>query len=203
MTLYFLAGYVLLIAAYHCALLVMVKLGWLETSQVRLFKLRMAWVEQIRSKNAILAVQTLRNWNMSATFLASASLLIASGLLSVVFNNHFDESIHISALSVVSYKLFVVALTFIIAFLNFSLCLRAFNHAGYLCEVSATPDYSDERIAKMLRRIMGSGARHYTYGMRCIYLSMPLVLWIFGDLWLFCGLGALFLFLVYVDFLSA
>lgn len=198
-----LGAFFALLAVYHLGLIVMVKLGWIETTQTKLAQMRLLWISQIRSKNSILAVQTLRNWNMSATFLASASLLIASGLLSVVFNNHLEGAIHITELTSASYKLFVVAFTYVLAFLNFSLCLRAFNHAGYLSEVSATADHSDDKISRMLCRILGSGARHYTLGMRCIYLSMPLVLWLFGDIWFVAGVVVLMLFLLYVDVFSA
>ncbi|WP_119394564.1 DUF599 domain-containing protein [Salinibius halmophilus] len=197
------AGYLALMFIYHFLLFSFAKLRWIETTQTKLAQMRMLWIGQIRSKNSILAVQTLRNWNMSATFLASASLLIASGLLSVTFNNHLDGAIHITELDSASYKLFIVAFTFVIAFLNFSLCLRAFNHSGYLSEVSATAEHSDEKISRMLCRILASGARHYTFGMRCIYLSMPLILWLFGDIWFLVGVAVLLVFLLYVDVFSA
>ena len=46
--------------------------------------LRGHWVESImEERRDILAVQTLRNWTMAASFLASTGILICLGLLSV------------------------------------------------------------------------------------------------------------------------
>ena len=46
--------------------------------------LRAHWVESImEDRRDILAVQTLRNWTMAASFLASTGILICLGLLSV------------------------------------------------------------------------------------------------------------------------
>lgn len=198
-----LTGYLGVVVAYHLLLAAIVRFTKVRTTQQKLADMRHAWVDQIRSKNSILAVQTLRNWNMSSTFLASASLIIASGLLSVVFSQQLDRGIEFEALDYLHHQLFAVAFCFIAAFLNFSLCLRAFNHAGYLSEVSATPDHSDAAIGKMLRRILQSGARHYTLGMRCFYLSVPLALWLFGLPWLLVATVLLLGFLYYVDMLSA
>jgi uncharacterized membrane protein len=42
---------------------------------------------------------------------------------------------------------------------------------------------SSESVAELVNH----GAFHYTLGMRGYYLSIPLVLWLFGPLWMFIG----------------
>ena len=73
----------LLWAAYYCYLYYCVKRNPLKTAIGTYNAIRKAWVTSIlKNKEHILAVQTLRNWSMSATFLASTASLLALGVLS-------------------------------------------------------------------------------------------------------------------------
>jgi uncharacterized membrane protein len=55
--------------------------------------IRRVWVESvITEKRDILSVQTLRNWIMASSFLASTAMLIGLGLLSILFRpEHLSE----------------------------------------------------------------------------------------------------------------
>ena len=44
---------------------------------------------------------------------------------------------------------------------------------------------------KSVANVLNLGALHYTLGMRGYYLSVPLVLWIFGPLWMLIGTAVL------------
>jgi len=51
--------------------------------------LRREWVQAVmEGKQDILVVQTLRNWVMASSFLASAAILIGLGILDVTFRTH-------------------------------------------------------------------------------------------------------------------
>lgn len=165
--------------------------------------MRDQWLRQIRGNNSILAVQTLRNWNMASTFLASTAILLTTGAVHLAMQQ-FDNSLTITLVSASdqAIKLLVLAVLFMSVFLNFSLCLRSFNHAGYLSELSAAGD-GDWEIEQTLRRLVHRGAFHYSLGMRGYYYAIPLVMWFFGTHWLWLGLGGITLFLAYLDFFSA
>src|SRR5512143_2065139 len=76
---------VALVVAYHVFLRRKVKKDPTYTVQAVNKIARTAWVETIMAdeKNAVLAVQTLRNSTMAATFLASTSVLLIMGVLTL------------------------------------------------------------------------------------------------------------------------
>jgi len=133
----------------------------------------------------ILAVQTLRNWTMAATFLASTAMLIALGILSVAATS--DRAMQASRLLTllgdagprfVLVKLMLLAGVFLFAFFSFTLAIRSYNHAGYQL---ALPADRDPRISPAsVARVLNRGGLHYTLGMRAYYLAAPLALWLFG-----------------------
>lgn len=62
----------------------MVRTKPLETSIGLTNRLRWGWVETVmEEKRDLLAVQTLRNWVMAASFLASAAILVAIVILNI------------------------------------------------------------------------------------------------------------------------
>ena len=48
---------------------------------------------------------------------------------------------------------------------------------------NASTEISVEDVIDILER----GGRHYTFGMRAYYMTIPLALWLFGPLWLMAG----------------
>jgi len=76
----------IIIVAYHMHLYKKVRCDPLTTAIGITNHARRMWVKGvIRDKRDILAVQTLRNQVMAATFLASTSILVSLGLLSTAF----------------------------------------------------------------------------------------------------------------------
>lgn len=50
-------------------------------------------------------------------------------------------------------------------------------------------------------QVLNRASLYYMSGMRAYYLTAPLVLWVFGPVWLFLGTVALLLVLRYLDLL--
>jgi uncharacterized membrane protein len=151
------------------------------------------WVKGvIRDKRDIMAVQTLRNQVMAATFLASTAILISIGSFSAAFRSaEFTETSHgLNLLGTDSevlwmFKLMLLGILFFVTFFNFTLAIRYYNHAGFMVN---TFEHKDATVSEeAVTQVLNHGALHYTIGMRGFYLSVPLALWLFGPLWMLAG----------------
>lgn len=176
----------LMLMAYHIYLIYKVRSDPLKTSIGMTNRLRKTCAETVmEEKRDLLAVQTLRNWVMAASFLASTAILLAIGILNVAFKSEKLSTITQAMNLVGSHsetlwfaKLLLLTTDFFFAFFNFSLAIRYYNHTSYMINVPsdrealASPDY----ITHVLHR----GTTHYTIGMRGYYLSIPFALWLFG-----------------------
>jgi uncharacterized membrane protein len=187
---------------YHLQLYRQVRNSPLTTAIGLTNHARHAWVQNIVDKKRdILAVQTLRNWVMASTFLASTAILISLGLVASAFRTEITSSAT-QALNVFGHpsetlwiiKLFVLSSLFFYAFFNFTLSIRYYNHASLLINVPQDLEPSSSVDAVAL--ILNHGALHYTLGMRGFYLAIPLGLWLFGPFWMFGG-SALTVFVLY------
>lgn len=196
---------VVLIVTYHWYLYKLIQRSPFTTSIGITNHAREIWVKEIRKdRRDILAVQTIRNQMMAATFLASTSIIISLGLFSASFRpGTFTEVSH--ALNMLGtktealwmFKLMLLGILFFYNFLNFSLSLRYFNHSGFMINVyeQDDPTLSSDSVTKILNH----GALHYTIGMRGFYLSVPLTLWMFGPIWMLTGSVALIAVLYRLD----
>jgi uncharacterized membrane protein len=155
--------------------------------------LRRVWVESIiAEKRDMLSVQTLRNWIMASSFLASTAMIIGLGLLSFLFKpDHiseipFDPTLIFSRMKTLfTVKLMVLMVHFFFAFFSFTLSIRYMNQINFMINVpmDCDPMLSPELIANTL----DTGMVHYTLGMRAFYLSVVATLWLFGPVWMFLG----------------
>lgn len=164
---------------------------------------RREWVRSImQQRRDILAVQTLRNWSTAASFLATTAILIATGVLhflttipeqpQLLHELNFLGSPDPAWLTV---KLLVMVIDLLVVFFNFVVAIRYYNHVSIEVNV---PDPTEANIAAV-QRLMDRGGLHFTLGMRCFYLSVPLALWLFGALWLLLGSIALCIALFGMD----
>jgi uncharacterized membrane protein len=183
----------IVIIAYHVRLYTKVRHDPLKTAMGITNHARQRWVRGImKDQRDILAIQTLRNQVMAATFLASTAILISLGLLNVAFRpGIFSEISH--ALNLIGttseilwmLKLMLLALIFFVTFFNFTLAIRYYNHAGFMIN---TIDENDATLsAETVTEVLNHGTLHYTIGMRGFYLSVPLGLWTFGPIWMLAG----------------
>jgi len=183
----------IVIVAYHAYLYTKVRRDPLTTAIGITNHARRMWVKGvIRDKRDILAVQTLRNQVMAATFLASTSILISLGLFSAAFRpGVFSDVSH--ALNLLGtktetlwmFKLMLLGILFFFTFFNFTLAIRYNNHAGFMINAF---EHNDATVSEeAVTQVVNHGALHYTIGMRGFYLSVPLALWLFGPIWMLAG----------------
>ncbi len=167
---------------------------------------RAAWVEGVmREGRDILAVQTLRNSTMASSFMASTAILLIIGVLTLsAQGDRLSGTWH--ALNVLGqdttdiwlFKLLVLLFDLLVAFFAFCLSIRLYHHIGY--QINTPPDLRREvtqpaHVGAELNR----AAIHYRVGMRAYYYTVPLLLWLFGPLWLVGATGLLLLFLYRLD----
>lgn len=183
--------------AYHLWHFLQIKHNTLMTDIGRNNQVRAKWVRMIMAERRdILAVQTLRNWTMAATFLASTAILVSLGALNVAlstekmtevsdFLNLFGSH-HVTLWAT---KLLILAIAFFFAFFNFTLAVRYYNHVGFMINVPAESDgQTASQIAGQIAiKILNRGAMHYHLGMRAYYIAIPLTLWLLGPTWLVLG----------------
>lgn len=197
---------VLLIGGYHLYLRYRVRRDPAYTIQSVNNEARTAWVENIMAeKNGILAVQTLRNSTMAATFLASTAILLMMGTLNLMQNSgNQDSLLHSLQSGLVAgdqfeqIKLILLLVTFFWAFFSFSMALRMYNHVGYIINSSnekhrfyPTPHY----VSRLLNR---SGS-YYSLGMRAYYISVPLVFAFFNPVYMVISSMILIIALYHID----
>lgn len=184
---------ILSLIGYHVYLFYKTRHKPTSTSLGLARRTRALWVQSVMKHNKdILAVQTLRNWTMASTFLASTAILIGLGIfnLALTADRQGGLSLLVGPLSVDhpvlwTTKLVLLGLDFLIVFFNFTLAVRYYNHTGFMINLPADDNggVSVEDVIKILDR----GGTHYTLGMRGYYLAIPLALWLFGPLWLLSG----------------
>jgi uncharacterized membrane protein len=182
-----------LLIVYHLRLYRQVQKSPLSTAIGITNHARSAWVKTIiEERRDILAVQTIRNWMMAATFLASTAILISLGLVASAFRTEITSNVT-HALNIFGHpsetlwiiKLLTLSALFFYAFFNFTLCIRYYNHASLLVNVS--PEREPSNTADSVTSVLNHGALHYTLGMRAYYLAIPLGLWLFGPVWMLVG----------------
>lgn len=186
-----LAASVLALAAYHLYMRHRLRHDPTFTVQAVNTIARTAWVENVMAGGKdILAVQTLRNSTMAATFLASTAVLLVMGTLTLSGQgSQLEASWH--ALNKVGavhseiwiVKLLLLLLDFFVAFFSFASAIRLFNHVGYMINVPLSLEHkaiSPQHVAIHLNRAGG----HYSIGMRAFYFAVPLVFWLFGPLFM-------------------
>jgi len=170
---------------------------------------RAAWVERVMTEDRdVMAVQTLRNSTMAATLMASTAVILILGILNMLANaDKIGPTLH--ALNPAGahepgiwvFKLMLILVDFFVAFFSFSLAVRGYNHAGFLINVPTdrgdTHGVTPAKVALHLNR----AAAYYSIGMRTYYFSVPLVLWLFGPLWMLLAAIGLLAVLYHLDHL--
>lgn len=196
-----------LVIVYHLFLRHKIKKDPAYTVQAINRIARTAWVETIMQdgRKDVLAVQTLRNSTMAATFLASTSILLIIGVLTLSEQgSKFEAAWH--ALNTVGAKhpelwmtkLIFLLLDLFVAFFSFAMSIRVFNHVGYMINVPLGLNHkmiSPAHVALHLNRAGG----FYSIGMRSYYFLVPLVFWLFGPYFMLASTIVLLLVLYRID----
>ena len=167
---------------------------------------RRAWVVNVmEEKNDILAVQTLRNSNMAATFLASTAILLSVGVLTLTGQaenlGHTWHSLNVfgsTEQSTLALKLLMLLVNLFIAFFSFSSSIRMYNHVGFMINVPCTDgnfSTSFTFVAMQLNR----AASYFHNGIRAFYFLIPLIFWLFGPILLLVSTLFMILVVFYLD----
>lgn len=167
---------------------------------------RSVWVETImREKKDILAVQTLRNSTMAATFLASTAVLLIMGVLTLSGQHTNLESTWHSLNAIGAKhsglwltKLLILLLDLFIAFFSFSMSVRVYNHVGYMINVPVALNHKSITPAHVAVHLNRAGS-FYHIGMRAYYYSVPIVFWLFGPHFMLASTIALLMVLYRID----
>jgi uncharacterized membrane protein len=194
-----------LIIVYHVQLIHQIRSRPLTTAMGITNHLRGHWVESIMENNRdLLAVQTLRNWVMTSSFLASTAILISVGLITVAASPEKMAEISPSLQELVRehrvlwlFKLMVLMLDFFFIFFNFTLAIRYYNHVNFMINVPST--LAHKITPEYITGILNRGMMHYNLGMRGYYLGVLLVLWLFGPIWMLLGTVIMLLVLYHLD----
>lgn len=168
---------------------------------------RRLWVANIMRNPAmgIMGVQTLRNWIMGSTLMASTAAILIIGTLTLSGQaENITRSWHV--LSMTSshaaelwiVKVMALLVTFIVAFFAFAMSVRLANHVVFMINVpefEAHHNLSPESVARRLHR---SGTM-FSIGMRAFLFSIPLVFWLFGPYFLLAASIGLIIALYRLD----
>jgi uncharacterized membrane protein len=197
---------VILLAAYHVYLKYKISQNPAYTVQAVNVMARTIWVETIMQEGKdILAVQTLRNSTMAATFLASTAVLLIIGVLTLTGRgNEFSDSWH--ALNIIGArhtellltKLLLMLLDLFVAFFSFSMSIRLYNHVGFMINVPLKRRHkiiNAQHVAIHLNR----AGKYYSIGMRAYYFLLPQVFWLFGPHFMLAASIGLIFVLYHID----
>ncbi len=198
---------VILLVVYHIQLRRKEKKNPAYTVRAVNIIARTAWVESIMKGEGkeVLAVQTLRNSTMAATFLASTAVLLIIGVLTLSGEgDKLESSWHVLNIFGAKHpelwivKLILLLLDLFVAFFSFSMAIRVFNHVGYMINVPLDMNHhalSPKHVSIHLNR----AGKFYNIGMRAYYFTVPLVFWLFGPHFMLLATIALIVVLYYLD----
>jgi uncharacterized membrane protein len=197
----------LLLVAYHAFLRMKLRSDPLYTIQAVNALARAAWVESVMTagNKDVLAVQTLRNSIMGATFLSSTAVLLIIGVLTLSGQSeHLGTTWHSLNLFGATHaelwltKLLALLLDMLVAFFSFAQAIRLFHHVGYMINVPMTVKhraFTPQHVALHLNR----AGSFYAIGMRAYYVAVPLVFWLFGPHFMLLSTVIVIPILFYLD----
>lgn len=149
---------------------------------------RAHWVAGVMANPSkdVMAVQTLRNFLMGATLMATTAAFLILGTLtlsgqaeSIANSWHAVNFAGSSSAGLWVAKVLLLLADFIFAFFAFAMAIRLANHVVFMINVPGPaphPLLTPEHVA---RRLNLAGA-HFATGMRAFFFAVPLVFWLFG-----------------------
>jgi uncharacterized membrane protein len=160
---------------------------------------REAWVERmIREDLGILAVQTLRNSIMAATFFATTAVALIVGTITLSMQSgalrRVSEALAASDEHWWFLKVVILLVDMLAAFFFFSQAIRYLMHVGLMISAPA-----EAASPSMVSKLLIQAGRFHTRGMRCYYYAGPVLLWIFGPAYLVAATSALVAALYFLD----
>jgi len=169
---------------------------------------RRLWVANIMrnpAKCGVMGVQTLRNWIMGSTLMASTAAILIIGTLTLSGQaENITRSWHVLSMgSTASAELWIIKVmallvTFIVAFFAFAMSVRLANHVVFMINVPDFETHSNLSPESVARRLHRSGTM-FSIGMRAFLFAIPLVFWLFGPYFLLTASAGLIIALYRLD----
>lgn len=168
---------------------------------------RNLWVANVMNNPSkdVMAVQTLRNFIMGASLMASTATLLIIGTLtlsgqaeSIARSWHVLNAVGSHAAEIWIVKVLALLLDFIIAFFAFAMAVRLINHVVFMINVpqhDAHQALSPRNVAHRLNR----AGNLFAIGMRAFFFAVPLVFWLFGPAFLTLATAGLVIALYHLD----
>ena len=184
--------YILSIAFYRFFLSFMLNRSPDQLFLGKLQAYRIAWITEFSgAKDCIVVVQTLRNTIMSASFLASTSVVLIMGSLNLLPHIHsLDKIIKLvnmfgspnPDLEMIKILLAIIILSY--SFFHFTCYIREANYLSFMLNV---PKHQLDKIEgcdsrDLLANIFLHAGIHFSLGMRGYYFLFPLFMWLFSPI---------------------
>lgn len=168
---------------------------------------RRLWVANVVANPSkdIMAVQTLRNFIMGASLMASTATFLIVGTLtlsgqaeSISRSWHVLNVVGTHAAELWIVKVMCLLLDFIIAFFSFAMSVRLINHVVFMLNILERDSHHALSEASVARRLNRAG-NLFAVGMRAFFFAVPLVFWLFGPHFLVIATMGLVLALYHLD----
>lgn len=196
----------LLLLAYYAFLLLRVRRNPEFTIHTINQRARTLWViaSMKNSSKDIMAVQTLRNYVMAATFKASSAVLLIMGTLTLSGQaDNMAKAWHALGIAVQGTewwiaKILCLLTALIIAFFAFAMTVRILNHVVFMVSLPLSDAVGALAPEKVAQRLNQAG-KFYAIGMRAYFITVPLVFWLFGPMFLVAATFGLIVVLYFID----
>lgn len=168
---------------------------------------RSLWVEHIMRNPGkdVMAVQTMRNFIMGSSLMASTAALLIIGTLTLSGQaENIAQNWHVLSLKgsfateLWIIKVMFLLVDFIVAFFAFAMSVRLANHVVFMVNVpdhNAHHNLSPKAVARRLHR----AGNMFAIGMRAFFFAVPLVFWLFGPYFLLLSSVGLVVALYHLD----
>ena len=154
---------------------------------------RSLWVINVMRNPAkdIMAVQTLRNFIMGASLMASTATLLIIGTLTLSGQaESISRSWHVlnvggtHSAELWIFKVMCLLFDFIVAFFAFVMAVRLVNQVVFMVTLPPEPDAHPSLAAESVARRLNRAGNLFAIGMRAFFYAVPLVFWLFGPIFL-------------------
>lgn len=169
-------------------------------------KARYLWVLNVMEQGRdIMAIHTLRNFLMSATFNASSAILLIMGTLTLSTQaSTLIEAWHLLNIGGSQapewwiVKVICLLTALLVAFFSFAMVIRLLNHIVFMVNLQKT-DAQGVLAPQHIAQRLNQAGTYYTVGMRALFMTVPLVFWLFGALFLIASTVGLVVMLYRID----
>jgi uncharacterized membrane protein len=168
---------------------------------------RSLWVANVMSNASkdIMAVQTLRNFIMGASLMASTATLLIIGTLTLSGQaESISRSWHVldiggtHAAELWIVKVLFLLVDFIVAFFAFVMSVRLVNQVVFMINAPGAAAHHNLTPTAVANRLNRAGNLFAT-GTRAFFFAVPLVFWLFGPVFLVLATLGLVVTLVQLD----